>query len=103
MQEQKLLINSKRLKETIEKFADFGRTANNGVTRLSLSKEDVAARDYLVDCCKELGMSVKVDDVANIYATMEGIVDKPPLVMGSHLDSVKKGGRFDGVLGVIAA
>ncbi|EST10986.1 Zn-dependent hydrolase [Sporolactobacillus laevolacticus] len=103
MQEQKLLINSKRLKETIEKFADFGRTANNGVTRLSLSKEDVAARNYLVDCCKELGMSVKVDDVANIYATMEGIVDKPPLVMGSHLDSVKKGGRFDGVLGVIAA
>ncbi|WP_028983757.1 Zn-dependent hydrolase [Sporolactobacillus terrae] len=103
MQEQKLQINTERLKETIERFADFGRTENNGVTRLSLSKEDIAARDYLVACCKELGMSIKVDDVANLYATMAGSEDQPPLVMGSHLDTVKKGGRFDGVLGVIAA
>jgi N-carbamoyl-L-amino-acid hydrolase len=48
-------------------------------------------------------MTIKVDDVANIYATMPGIEDKPSLVMGSHLDSVKRGGRFDGVLGVLAA
>lgn len=103
MQEQKLKINAERLKETIEKFADFGRTEKNGVTRLSLSNEDIGARDYLVSCCKELGMSIKVDDVANVYATMAGSEDRPPLVMGSHLDTVKKGGRFDGVLGVIAA
>lgn len=103
MQQQKLLINSKRLESAIEKFADFGRTKNNGVTRLSLSREDIAARDYFVSCCKALGMIIKYDDVANIYATMPGIEDKPPLVMGSHLDSVIKGGRFDGVLGVLAA
>ncbi|MCQ2010435.1 Zn-dependent hydrolase [Sporolactobacillus sp. STSJ-5] len=103
MQEQKVLVNAERLKETIERFADFGRTDHNGVTRLSLSKEDIKARTYLISCCEELGMTVKVDDVANIYATMEGNEDLPPLVMGSHLDSVKKGGRFDGVLGVIAA
>ncbi|KHD85392.1 Zn-dependent hydrolase [Heyndrickxia ginsengihumi] len=102
MQQQKVLINSDRLKRTLEKFAEFGRTENNGVTRLSLSKEDVAARDYFVSCCEEIGMTVKIDDMANIYATMPGIEDKPPLVIGSHLDSVKKGGRFDGVLGVIA-
>src|SRR3954452_9441419 len=40
--------------------------------------------------------------MGNIYATLEGQVNKPPIVIGSHLDSVKKGGRFDGVLGVIA-
>lgn len=103
MQEQKLLINEQRLKETIEKFADIGRTKRNGVTRLSLSGEDIAARDYLVSCCRELGMTVKTDDVANIYATLPGLEDKPPLVMGSHLDTVIRGGRFDGVLGVLAA
>ncbi|RYL99043.1 Zn-dependent hydrolase [Sporolactobacillus sp. THM7-7] len=103
MQQQKVLINARRLKDTIETFADFGRTKNNGVTRLSLSKEDIDARNYLVSCCEELGMTIKVDDMANIYATMPGASDKPPVVMGSHLDSVKKGGRFDGVLGVLAA
>lgn len=103
MQRQKLAINERRLKETIDEFAAFGRTDKTGVTRLSLSKEDIAARDYLIKGCKELGMEIKVDDVANIYATLPGSEDKPPLVMGSHLDTVIKGGRFDGVLGVLAA
>ena len=73
MQQQKILIHSDRLKKTLETFAEFGRTKNNGVTRLSLSKEDIAARDYFVSCCKEIGMTVKMDDMANIYATMAGV------------------------------
>ncbi|GIN91090.1 Zn-dependent hydrolase [Siminovitchia terrae] len=102
MKQQKALINGNRLKGTLEKFADFGRTKNNGVTRLALSEEDRLVRDYFCSCCKELGMSIKVDDMGNIYATLEGKENKPPIVMGSHMDSVKKGGRFDGVLGVVA-
>ncbi|AJY75404.1 Zn-dependent hydrolase [Paenibacillus beijingensis] len=102
MQRQKLFINGGRLKDTIEKFADFGRTDKNGVTRLALSKEDILVRDYFSSCCKELGMTIKVDDLGNIYATLAGTSDKPPIVIGSHMDSVKKGGRFDGVLGVIS-
>lgn len=90
------------MRETIERFADFGRTAGNGVTRLALSEEDVRARDYLAACFKELGMTVRVDDLGNMYATLPGAESKPPVVIGSHLDTVKKGGRFDGVLGVIA-
>lgn len=102
MQKQKLYVNGERLKATIETFADFGRTANNGVTRLSLTEEDVKARHYFRACCEELGMTVKVDDMGNMYATLAGTENTPPIVMGSHLDSVKKGGRFDGVLGVIS-
>ncbi|MGP7818021.1 Zn-dependent hydrolase [Niallia sp. 01092] len=102
MEGQKLLINGERLKESLEKFADFGRTKNNGVTRLSLSEEDVNVRGFFRACCEELGMSVKVDDMGNMYATLAGKEDKSPIVMGSHLDTVKKGGRFDGVLGVAA-
>ena len=99
---QKLLVNGERLRESLEKFADFGRTENNGVTRLALTQEDLLARNYFQDCCVELGMTVKIDDLGNMYALLEGTENNPPIVMGSHLDSVKKGGRFDGVLGVAA-
>ena len=102
MQRQKLLINGERLKTTLERFADFGRTENNGVTRLSLSKEDIRVRDYFRSCCEELGLTVTVDDMGCMYATLAGTDNKPPILIGSHLDSVKKGGRFDGVLGVVA-
>jgi len=102
MEGQKLLINRKRLQDSLERFADFGRTESNGVTRLSLSEEDRQARDYFYDCCEELGMAVTVDDLGNMYATLPGREDKPPIAIGSHLDTVKKGGRFDGVLGVAA-
>ncbi|WP_318618220.1 Zn-dependent hydrolase [Sporosarcina sp. YIM B06819] len=95
--------NSSRLQELIEQFSQFGATANGGVTRLSLSQEDVVARTYFCEICKELGMEIRVDDMANIYAILPGKRDCPPIVMGSHLDSVEKGGRFDGVLGILTA
>lgn len=102
MNKQKILINGERLKQTLEAFADFGRTENNGVTRLALSDEDVKVRKYFRSLCEKLGMTVTWDDMGNMYATLQGIEnDKPPVVMGSHLDSVEKGGRFDGVLGVL--
>jgi beta-ureidopropionase / N-carbamoyl-L-amino-acid hydrolase len=102
MQRQKLLINGERLKNELERFARFGRTQNNGVTRLSLSEEDRLARDFFRSCCEEIGLTVKVDDMGCMYATLEGVENKTPILIGSHLDSVKKGGRFDGVLGVLA-
>lgn len=102
MEQQKMKINGERLQRTLEQFADFGRTELNGVTRLSLSEEDRQVRDYFKDCCEQLGMTVAIDDIGNMYATLPGIEDKPPIVIGSHLDTVKKGGRFDGVLGIVA-
>ncbi|AOH54946.1 Zn-dependent hydrolase [Peribacillus muralis] len=102
MKKQKVLINGDRLSHSLERFADFGRTTNNGVTRLSLSDEDRQVRDYFCSCCKELGMTIQVDDMGNIYATLAGLENRPPIVMGSHMDTVKKGGRFDGILGVAA-
>lgn len=103
MEKQNVLINGERLKQTIEEFADFGRTENNGVTRLALSETDIKVRNHFRSLCEDLGMTVKWDDMGNMYATLKGTDhDKPPIVIGSHLDSVKKGGRFDGVLGVLA-
>lgn len=102
MQVQQIFVNGERLKQTVEAFADFGRTEHNGVTRLSLSEQDVRVRQYFSSCCEELGMDVKADDMGNMYATLAGSEEGPPVVIGSHLDTVVKGGRFDGVLGVIA-
>ncbi|WP_046179109.1 Zn-dependent hydrolase [Domibacillus tundrae] len=102
MNDQKLKINRARLQESLEAFADFGRTERNGVTRLALSEEDRLARDYFRSCCEDIGLDVNVDDMGNMYAMLAGREKRPPVVMGSHLDSVKKGGRFDGVLGVAA-
>ena len=95
--------NQVRLQQTIEHFSQFGATKNGGVTRLSLSNEDILARDYFKECCEALGMEVRIDDMANMYAVLPGKKDGPPIVMGSHLDSVVKGGRFDGVLGILTA
>lgn len=95
--------NSRRLQELIEQFSRFGATDNGGVTRLSLSNEDILARNYFCECCEALGMNIQIDDMGNIYATLPGKKNVPPIVMGSHLDSVEKGGRFDGVLGVLTA
>ncbi|WP_077330313.1 Zn-dependent hydrolase [Virgibacillus siamensis] len=102
MEKQKVLIDGERLKNTIEEFADFGGTANNGVTRLALSEIDLKVRSHFQSECEKLGMTVVWDDMANMYATLPGLDnDQLPVVVGSHLDSVKKGGRFDGVLGVL--
>ena len=94
--------NKSRLEELLYEFSMFGKTSNNGVTRLCFSQEDVQARDYFRKFCEELGLDVVWDDMGNMYAKLDGKKDIPPIVIGSHLDSVEKGGRFDGVLGVLS-
>lgn len=98
-----LQTNRERLQKNLELFSQFGATESNGVTRLSLSPEDIAARNQLKDMCINLGMTVVTDDMGTMYATLTNNTNNPPIVIGSHLDSVIKGGRFDGVLGVLTA
>lgn len=98
-----LKTNRERLQNTIELFSQFGATESNGVTRLSLSPEDILARNKFKEICEQLGMIVTVDDMGTMYATLPSNSANLPIVIGSHLDSVIKGGRFDGVLGVLTA
>lgn len=97
-----MTIKKGNIQRKIERFADFGRTKNDGVTRLTLSEEDRLARDFFKQYCEKLGLTVSVDDMGNMYGILSGTENKPPIVIGSHLDSVKKGGKFDGALGVLA-
>lgn len=93
----------KRMEDKIVTFSKFGDTGKGGITRLSLSPAALEARDEFCKRCKTLGMEIKTDDMANIYATLPGDGDLPAIMMGSHLDSVIQGGNYDGVMGVLTA
>lgn len=92
-----------RMEEKIRTFSRFGDTENGGITRLSLSPAALEARKEFVRRMEALGASVVSDDLANLYATIPGTEELPAIVSGSHLDSVRQGGNYDGVLGVLSA
>lgn len=93
-----------RMTDKINTFAKFGDTGNGGVTRYSLSEESIMARDEFVRRMEAIGATIETDDLANMYATLPGSdPDAKRIAMGSHCDSVKKGGNYDGILGVMGA
>ncbi|GAB3794032.1 allantoate amidohydrolase [Virgibacillus kimchii] len=103
MDYNKYRINFSRLKSGIEKSSKVGATENGGLHRLALTKEDKKIRDIFVDWMQEEDLEIRVDDLGNIYGRREGKQKDLPIVMvGSHLDTQPNGGRFDGVLGVLA-
>lgn len=95
--------SKERLEDKIKTFSKFGNIGKGGITRLSLSPEALEAREEFCKRCRALGMEIKTDDMANIYATIPGESDLPAIMSGSHLDSVRQGGNYDGVLGVLTA
>src|SRR5690348_10235632 len=71
--------------------------------RLALNDDDKKVREWLVREAKSLGCEVKVDQMGNIFCVRPGKAnDRPPVMMGSHLDTQPTGGRYDGILGVIS-
>ncbi|MBU5483671.1 M20 family metallo-hydrolase [Clostridium sp. MSJ-11] len=87
----------------MDKINSIGFEEGQGVTRLALSKEDMKARDCLIRIFKDMGLAVKIDSVGNIRAIKEGRDKNLSSVMvGSHIDTVPNGGKFDGLLGVVA-
>jgi len=98
----KLRINGKRLQTALEEMAKIGATPGGGVQRLTLTDEDKQARDLFVQWLEELNLEITVDEMGNIFGRRSGKNNDLPAVMsGSHIDSQPKGGRFDGILGVM--
>ncbi|MDV6319568.1 Zn-dependent hydrolase [Chromohalobacter sp. HP20-39] len=96
-------IDGQRLWDSLMAMAEIGPTENGGSGRLALTPEDAAGRRLLLDWCESLGCTWRVDRVGNIFIRRAGKRDDlDPVAMGSHLDTQPKGGRFDGVLGVLA-
>ncbi len=87
---------------SLEQLAEFGRGADGGVSRFAWSSELLQAYDWVADRLRELGLTVDTDAAGNLLARWDEGSGRPVLV-GSHLDTVPSGGRFDGALGVVAA
>ena len=99
-------IDRRRLEATFAEQARIGATARDGLTRLALSDEDRVIRDRVVAWLEAAGCAVRIDRMGNIFGRRPGaggVDGGPPVVMGSHVDSVPTGGRFDGALGVVCA
>jgi N-carbamoyl-L-amino-acid hydrolase len=102
MDSSSLRINPARLRASLEEMARIGATPGGGVQRLALSDEDRRARDLLVRWLQEIDCTVRVDAKGNIFGRRAGRRDElAPVMSGSHVDSQPKGGRFDGILGVL--
>jgi N-carbamoyl-L-amino-acid hydrolase len=96
-------IDGKRLWDSLMDMARIGATAKGGVRRLTLSDVDRQGRDHFRAQCEAAGLTVRVDAIGNMFARRPGRDPKRlPVLMGSHLDSQPSGGKFDGVLGVLA-
>ncbi|MCH9683705.1 MAG: Zn-dependent hydrolase [Deltaproteobacteria bacterium] len=97
------LIDIDRLKRDILELAKIGQDpATRGVTRLGFSDADMQARSWLMTRIADAGGSAGLDGAGNVVGRFAGAADLPPVLVGSHIDSVPAGGMFDGTLGVLA-
>ncbi len=97
-------VSRDRIEARILELSRFGRNPEGGVSRVAFSDADIAGRDYVMGLMREAGLSVRVDAAGNIIGRREGTVSGlPPILFGSHIDSVPHGGNYDGDVGVIGA
>lgn len=100
---QKLTVNGGRLWQSLMETAVIGGTPKGGIKRLTLTEEDRAVRDWLAEQCLALGCRMSVDEVGNMFFSRTGTdLTLEPIAIGSHLDTQPTGGKFDGILGVLA-
>jgi N-carbamoyl-L-amino-acid hydrolase len=95
-------IDLDRLLGRLDAFNRIGALPGGGNCRLALSDEDRAGRDLLVRWMRDLGLTVTIDAIGNIFGVRRGRENLPPVMFGSHIDTVGTGGRYDGLYGVLA-
>ena len=96
-------INGPRLHEWLKDLSRFGRRPDGGVDRLAFSDADLQARAYVRSLMLEAALEVRMDEAGNLLARRPGRESLPPLMLGSHIDSVPAGGNYDGPLGSLGA
>lgn len=97
-----LRIDGPRLLNRLADLGAIGDTGDGGARRLALSEEDRQGRNWLKAQMHALGLTIATDKIGNIFGTLPGREDGPPVMLGSHIDTVGTGGRYDGALGVLA-
>jgi len=97
-----LRINGERLLRRLWELGQVGALEGGGVCRLALTDADREGRDLVVRWMRELGLTVTVDRIGNVVGLRAGRIEGPPVMTGSHIDTVATGGLYDGNLGVLA-
>lgn len=101
--ESNMRISGDRLWETLMEMAKIGPGVRGGNNRQTLTDEDAEGRKLFARWCEEAGMTIGVDQMGTMFARREGTdPDLDPVMVGSHLDTQPTGGKYDGVLGVLA-
>ncbi|GFN23405.1 Zn-dependent hydrolase [Thermanaeromonas sp. C210] len=99
-----LKINGKRLKERLIALSEFGKDEAGGWSRFTWTDDYIRAKELVKQWMREAGMTVREDAMGNVFGRLAGLDDSLPVVAaGSHIDSVKCGGMFDGNVGVLGA
>ena len=102
--QSQLRVNGQRLNEHIKGLAEFGANPQGGVSRVAYSDADKQGREYVQGLMKDAQLDVTIDAAGNIIGRRPGSVPKlPPLIIGSHIDTVPEGGNYDGVVGSMGA
>lgn len=102
MADHKWQINGQRISKRIEDLK-LCSEPSKGVTRLSFTKEFQSGQKLIEKWMNEAGMTIRIDNLNNIIGRYEGLrTDAPVILIGSHLDTVIDGGKYDGMLGVIS-
>lgn len=91
------------MQRKIEELGQFGKNEKGGLDRTTFTSAELAAREWLQTQCVSLGLDVKCDPAANIWAFRNGRQPLPAISFGSHMDTVPNGGLYDGALGVLIA
>ena len=95
-------IDGAHLLMALDELAEIGALDGGGCARLALSDEDKAGRDLVVGWMKVLGLDVQIDAIGNVIGLRAGREKLAPIMTGSHIDTVRTGGRYDGNYGVLA-
>jgi beta-ureidopropionase / N-carbamoyl-L-amino-acid hydrolase len=97
-------INRRRLLRDLNAVSRIGIGDHGSVTRLVFSIKELRSRQFLIHQMRQIGLQIHIDRIGNIFGRLDGHNAKTPaLLVGSHLDTVLHGGKFDGTMGVIAA
>ncbi|MBA2781016.1 Zn-dependent hydrolase [Billgrantia kenyensis] len=96
-----LRINRQRLVSRLEQLGQIGALPGGGCCRLALTEEDLLGREQVIGWMHELGLEVSSDAMGNVFGLRPGTEPGPPVMTGSHIDTVRTGGIYDGNLGVL--
>ena len=100
----RLNINGNRVNRRLRELSRFGRTAEGGISRVAYSEADCEGRAYAMSAMEEAGLDVSIDVAGNVVGRRDGQEPSlPPILFGSHIDSVPHGGNYDGQVGSMAA